>query len=90
MEINTRRTDSYFWLQLRSIRKGSCVFFQSQFHQDMTVTDPYIVVDASAYPDRPINASGRIAVVNLRNGKLSYLLGYKQVRTLDAEVFINE
>ena len=64
------------------------VYFQCQFHQDMRTDDPYLLIDASAYPNH--DNQGRRAAVNLRNGRLSYLLPGKRVRIVDAEVHLDD
>lgn len=88
MKISKNSKCQYHWLNLRNITRGCVVYFESQFHQDMTTDDPYLLIDASAYPNH--DSQGRKAAVNLRNGKLSYLLGDKRVRIVDAEVCIDE
>jgi hypothetical protein len=88
MKISKQSCCRYKWLELRCVTRGCVVYFESSFHQDMSTADPYLMIDASAYPNH--DNQGRKAAVNLRTGKLSYLLPDRRVRIIDAEVCLDD
>lgn len=82
---------------LRHVKKGELVEFQGRFHQDCRDDDVFIVTDDSSYRTELIDEYGgqreserRYAVVNLRTGKLSYVLGTRHVFHRRAEVQVGE
>ena len=88
MQITRGTCEQHTWKKLRDFHRGECVIFKHQFHQDMCASDPYMKVDASAYPNR--DEQGKSCVVNLRTGKMSYVQHTRDVRAVEAEVCIHE
>ena len=89
MKITYNSPCQFNWIKLRDVHIGRAVYFKCQFHQDMDTSDPYLKIDASAYPNR--NDQGKVAVVNLKTGRLSYVDRCRYVRVIeDIEVCIND
>ena len=86
MKVSNRKCRN--WRSLRDVRKGTAVQFKCQFHQDMCTDDLYIVIDASAYPNHDNQC--KMAVVNLRTGRLSYVNSEREIEAINATVCIDE
>jgi hypothetical protein len=90
MKIETHDCQ-YKWHDLSTVCVNSVVKFASQFHQDMTTCDPFLVLNTcNSYRDQARSTRGRIAVVNLRTSKLSFVVRDRRVRIIDATVRIND
>ena len=90
MRIVRCKADNYDWKKLRDIRKGACIAFKHCFHQTLTDDDVFMPIDASAYPARNDAAHSKIAVINLSNGRLSFVDRGREVRELDAAICIED
>ena len=90
MRITREKQERFDWIELRSVSKGLCIQFKYKFHQDCCDNDCYMAIDASAYPASNDAAHYKIAVVNLKSGRLSYVSGNRDVRVLDARVCVDD
>ena len=87
MQIKYEYPNIFPWQRLRNVRKGSAVQFRYPFHQSLSDSDVFIVVDDTAYSQH--DGRGKLPVVNLKHGRLSLVSPDREVKIIDAEVRIN-
>lgn len=82
----------YNWRPLnRADRPGTTVKFEHKFHMDNCLDDIFLVIDiCGAYRDRSSSTEGKIAIVNLRSNKLSFVSAIRRVRIVQATVHVDE
>ena len=91
MKINHEQMPSPPYEQLKQIPTGSVVTLKIRLSRDMSTEDPFLVIDMQGYQLYASEfecSSYKVAVVNLKNNRLSYINGNRQVLKLNAEVAI--
>ena len=78
------------WINLEHVGDGSSVEFRQPFHQETCDGDVFIVtkVCSSYWPDSVCR--DKVAVTNLRTGKISYVDAEREVVKVHAKVQLSE
>lgn len=87
----TRHRESKFNLVLKNIESGHPIAFETPFHQAMSTGDIFIVPDiCESYLPKGSDIWGKMPIVNLRTGKLSWVGNTRKVRIVECSVSIKE
>jgi len=91
MKIEKTQCCHHQWIELSQVCTNAVVIFRSQFHQDIQRDDIFLTVNTcDSYRDQHRSTRSKVAVINLRSSKLSFVAGSRDVRIIDATVRIDE
>jgi hypothetical protein len=89
MKVN--RKDRTCWRPVANVSAGKACQFQREFHQEHERDDVFMRLNVcSSYKDQNHRNRDKIGVVNLRTGKLSFVCPEREVRDVDAEVWLDD